>query len=176
MPYRLDPTNSGCVQVNKNGTWERVKCHDTEEKAAAHLTALKSNVHKRITADIAKLDEDRMIAFGWASVVKKDGVPVVDSQDDIMDEYALEESVYDYVLISRDADEMHQKRGVGRLVESMYFTEEKIEKLGLPPGSLPTGWWVGFKVDNPDVWAKVKSGEYRMFSIFGRGRREPVNA
>lgn len=122
---------------------------------------------------ITKLDEDRRIAFGWATVVERaDGDKIVDHEGDVIDGPSLEKAVYEYVLISRNADEMHTKfDGVGRLVESMVFTREKLEKLGVPAGTLPLGWWVGFKIDDEAVWAKVKDGTYRMFSIFGAGRR-----
>lgn len=128
------------------------------------------------SADIKKLDEDRKLVFGWLSVaVDKSGNVVVDSQDDIIPEHELENAAYEFVLYSRRGDEMHAKKGVSRLVESMVFTREKQAALGIPEGVLPMcGWWVGFKVDDAEVWAKVKAGEYRAFS-FG-GRAVPVEA
>jgi len=38
-------------------------------------------------------------------------------------------------------------------------------------------WWVGFKVNKseyPDIWEKIKKGEYSMFSIGGFAEREEV--
>ena len=43
--------------------------------------------------------------------------------------------------------------------------------LGIPDGTIPEGWWVGFRVSDPDVWEKVKDGTYKMFSIEGTGER-----
>ncbi len=125
------------------------------------------------TIEITKLNEDQRIAFGWASVVSNPDGLVVDTESDIIDAASLEKAVYDYVLVSREADEMHQKTsGVGRLVESMMFTPEKLEKIGVKNvEDVPLGWWVGFKVDDEEVWGKVKDGTYRMFSIFGSGHR-----
>ena len=71
---------------------------------------------------------------------------------------------------------MHERDGVGHIVESMVFTPEKIEKLGLKPDAMPIGWWVGFKVEDDEVWEGVKSGLYKMFSIRGTGIREPIGA
>ena len=132
-----------------------------------------------IRADISKVDEDRRLAFGWANVfVKTDGTPEDDSQGDVIDTpeaiAAFEDAVYEYVLESRDGDEMHKKFGVARLVESMIFTEEKLAKLGVPAGTIPLGWWVGYKIDDDDAWEGVKSGRYRMFSIVGGGDREEI--
>jgi hypothetical protein len=46
--------------------------------------------------------------------------------------------------------------------------------MGIPDSTLPVGWWIGFKVLDQDVWEKVKSGEYPMFSIEGEAIREEV--
>jgi len=56
------------------------------------------------------------------------------------------------------------------MIESFIVTPEKKQALGLPD-EMPVGWWVGYQVNDPDVWAKVKSGERTGFSIHGRGRR-----
>lgn len=127
------------------------------------------------TFAITKFDDERMLAFGFASVsVETDGERVVDSQDDIIEPGELERAAYDYVLRSRDGGVMHEQMGVARLVESFVATPEKLERLGLPADSLPQGWWVGFKVDDPEVWKRVKSGELRSFSIGGRCQRREV--
>lgn len=126
-----------------------------------------------ITGEIAKTDAPRRLVFGWASRVSKDGVPVEDSQGDIIDPEDIEEAAYDFALFSRDGGEMHDRLGVGKMVESVAFTEEKLAAMGLPAGSVDPGWWVGFKVDQ-DVFDKVKAGTYKMFSIGGVGRRVSV--
>ena len=46
--------------------------------------------------------------------------------------------------------------------------------MGIPPGTLPVGWWIGFQVTDPEVWAKVKDGTYSMFSIEGTAQRVEV--
>jgi hypothetical protein len=125
--------------------------------------------------EIKKTDEDQRLVFGWLSVaIDENGNPIVDSQRDIIPPDELENAAYEFVLYSRQAGEMHKTIGVGRLVESMVFTVEKQAALGIPPGILPVGWWVGFKIDDPEVWEKVKSGEYAAFSIGGWATREEV--
>ena len=58
------------------------------------------------------------------------------------------------------------------IIEKYYDTpEEKQEAIGIPPGTLPVGWWIGFHVTDPEVWEKVKNGEYSMFSIGGEAER-----
>ena len=68
---------------------------------------------------------------------------------------------------------MHERGGCATLVESCVFTQDKKAALGIPDDALPVGWWIGFKVTDDEVWEKVKSGEYPMFSIEGTAVREP---
>ena len=130
--------------------------------------------NKIATGKIIKLDEDKHLVFGWASIIKDvDGKILLDRQNDYIDsEEELEKAAYDYVLKSRDGGEMHIRRGVSKMVESVVLTEEKQRMLGIPAGSTPTGWWIGFKVNDDRVWEQVKKGEYAGFSVHGTGRRE----
>ena len=121
---------------------------------------------------IAKKDDERMLAFGWASVaIRVDGEQIQDWQEDMIDPADLENAAYQFVELYREGGEMHERGDVAVLVESCVFTEEKQKALGLEPGTLPVGWWSGFHVTDPDVWEKVKSGEYSMFSIEGKAER-----
>lgn len=135
-----------------------------------------SRVPWSATVKLAKAEKAKQLVFGWLSVaIDADGDPVVDHEGDIIPADELEQAAYDFVLYSRQAGEMHDRIGIGRLVESMVFTKEKTEALGIPEGVLPVaGWWVGFKIDDPDVWAKIESGEYQAFSIGGTAEREEV--
>lgn len=121
---------------------------------------------------VAKANDDQMLAFGWASVaIRTDGEQIEDWQGDIIDPEDLEQAVYDYVQFYGDGGEMHERGGVAKLVESAMFTKEKTKAMGIPDGTVPEGWWIGFRVIDPDVWDKVKDGTYSMFSIEGTGER-----
>ena len=126
----------------------------------------------KFTVNIAKADEH--LIFGWASVAADaDGIPVVDSAGDIIPINELEQAAYRFVEFSGTGGEMHSKIGVAHLVESVVFTAEKLATLGLT-GDVPLGWWVGFRVTDDEVWQKIKSGVYTMFSIGGRATREEL--
>lgn len=126
-----------------------------------------------IRARVAKVDAEQRLAFGWASVaVDAAGRPVIDHQGDLIPVEELERAAYQYVVTSRDASEMHGRRGVAQLVESVVLTPEKYAALGLPLG--PSGWWVGFRVTDDAVWQRVKAGDFREFSIGGSATRKPV--
>ena len=126
---------------------------------------------------ICKSDDDHRLVFGWASIsITADGEQLEDLQNDMIDPEDLEEAVYEYVLNFRDTGEEHipTMRKKGKLVESCVLTAEKQKAMGIPEGTLPVGWWIGFKIEDDDAWARVKDGTYKMFSIEGQASREPV--
>lgn len=126
---------------------------------------------------IYKSDSEKRLVFGWASVsIDLDGEQLKDLQQDMIDPEDLEEAAYAYVLNFRDTGEEHipSMRKKGKLVESCVLTEEKQRAMGIPPGIVPVGWWIGFKIKDDDAWELVKNGTYRMFSIEGKANRVPV--
>jgi len=127
------------------------------------------------TLKVIKSDDDKNLVFGWANVaIRVDGEQIVDYQQDAIDPEELEMAAYKYVAEFGTSGEMHRRGGVGRIVESIIFTKEKAAALGIPEGILPEGWWIGFHITDDEVWEKVKSGEYSMFSIEGTAIREPM--
>jgi hypothetical protein len=132
---------------------------------------------------ICKVDEDRQLVFGWASVCSIDGEDVIDKQGDIIPEHELENAVYEYNLYFRKQGEMHEVMGIGRLVESIVFTVEKQRAIetGLRESGINAhldlgmvGWFVGFKVDDARVWKRIRAGELPEFSIGGKAIRDEV--
>lgn len=127
--------------------------------------------------NIFKTDEDKRLVFGWASIsMTVDGEQLEDRQQDMIDPEDLEEAAYEYVLNFRDTGEEHipTMRKKGKLVESCVLTAEKQKAMGIPEGTVPVGWWIGFKISDDDAWNRVKSGHYKMFSIEGQAHRLPV--
>jgi len=125
------------------------------------------------TFEVRKVNEFAQQVFGWASIAfSEDGEQVVDSHEHIIDGDDLEKAVYDFNLLHRSMDEAHTEAIQGHLIESLVVTPEKLEKMGLAKDALPQGWWVGFWVPDPAVFAKVVDGEYTMFSIAGTARIE----
>ena len=110
--------------------------------------------------------------FGWASVSEIDGKEIVDHHRDIISTKDMEEMAYRFAEV-RTGGEMHDTMGVSQLIESMVFTKEKQEALGVDLGMV--GWWVGFQVTDTETWKRVKNGELRSFSIGGRGFRQSAS-
>lgn len=83
---------------------------------------------------VMKSDDERRLVFGWANVsVRVDGEQIVDWQQDAIDTADLENAAYEYVANFGAAGEMHKRGGVGRVIESIVFTKEKADALGIPP-------------------------------------------
>jgi|GEM_PF-436869 len=123
---------------------------------------------------IKKTEPDKMQVFGWASVAESpDGGEIADFEGDVVTPEELEKAAYTYVLKFRDTGERHnpELRKKGKLIESVVFTKEKQRAIGIPEATIPTGWWVGFQISDPETWTKIKNGEYRMFSVKGSGNR-----
>ena len=125
-----------------------------------------------LVGEIIKSDEDEHLLFGWATVVEKGGKPVTDSQHDQISPDEIEAAAYDFVIRARVAGDMHERIGTGYLVESMVFTKEKQEALGIDIDLV--GWWVGFHVHDDKVWNLIKEGKRPMFSIGGIAQREEI--
>lgn len=131
-----------------------------------------------IVGDFTKIDVEKRLAFGWAYVTEENGEVATDHSGDFIDKAALpalEDAAYEYLLVSREADEMHKTfEGIAKIIESVMITPEKAEAMGIVTKRF--GWWVGFHVTDETVWAKVKDGTYSAFSIRGVGDREEVAA
>jgi hypothetical protein len=123
---------------------------------------------------IAKIDVEKQLVFGWASVAAMNGETVTDLQGDQIEPGNLEDVVYAFNRGPRQFNTMHQGPATGELVESLAITEEKLAAMGLPRNSLPQGWWVGAYISDPATFERVKRGELNMFSIEGVGTREDV--
>lgn len=171
--------SSGWRWSPKNGVWQR-QLTDNAERSADSILGLSKSYYEEdndTSFEIQKTDSDKRLVFGWANVATRaNGEVIQDWQDDIVEPEDLEEAVYEYVLNFRDGGEEHQPglRKKCRMVESVVFTEEKLEAMGIPSGTVPLGWWIGFYVDDDEAWKKVKSGHYKMFSVEGSGQRVPV--
>ena len=137
-----------------------------------------------VEARIVKVDAAQRLAFGFFSVVEKNGARVVDSEDDRIAPDELEKAAYGHVLNARIASDSHDRIGVGKLVESVVFTKEKTDAMvaclkdaGVDATiDIPAvAWWGGYYVEDDAVWKAVQDGDYVSFSIGGTAQRNPAN-
>lgn len=127
------------------------------------------------TINVVDAENPQNLVFGWANVAyTADGTQLLDNQGHMIDIEDLEHMAYNFTVKYRQSGDMHKSDAFGELVESMVFTPEKLEALGIPDASLPTAWWVGFRLP-PEHAEAVRSGKRTMFSIEGTARLEPVS-
>lgn len=126
---------------------------------------------KGILAKIIKLDPDKHLVYGWASVIEEGGNPVVDHQGDVISSDDLVSAAHGFMSDHRNPGLIHLDFGkqYGSTVESMVFTKELQAALGINLGKV--GWLICHKVTDPNLWADVKSGKFPAFSIGGSGKR-----
>jgi len=117
-------------------------------------------------------DEEKRIVSGAIMVAN---LPIY-RRDEAMGEYYVKFSPSSIQKIverffknrmTTNVNEMHEKQVDGvYMIESFIIDERKKTPEGF--SELPKGSWFGsFKVENDEVWAKVKDGTYRGFSIEG---------
>jgi cation transport regulator len=155
--------------------WAQVKQHYRQDPE----TQMWHEIDKTATTmeiPISKADDARQLVFGWASVaVAKDGTPVIDLQGDVIAIEDLEAAMYAYVQESGELNFDHAGATRGQLVEALVFTPDKLEKMGIPAGTVPLGAWVGYHLPDQADYTMAKDGGLLMFSIEGRGVREDLN-
>jgi len=128
----------------------------------------------KIQVSIEKTSDQGLVS-GWANVARNaDGTIPLDWQGDVIRPEVLEKAAIDFMLNYRESGEMHRGGSKGTVVESIVLTKDKQAALGIPDGVVPEGWFITVKIEDPEVFEKVKSGQYRMFSIQGRGKRVPI--
>lgn len=135
-------------------------------------TPVDDSIYIDVAFEMHKAREDEGLVSGWANVaLDKNGNAPLDWQDDVIAPETLEKAAINFMLDYRGSGEMHKGDSKGTVVESIVFTKEKQQALGIPEGVVPEGWFITVKVHDPEVFEKVKNGTYRMFSIQGTAKR-----
>lgn len=156
-----------------------VQAVDAADPVSKKETSIATSDEAETYVEFSKVDEDKRQVFGWAIVAKDEhGNEVIDLQGDMVTPDEVEKAAYDYVVHSRDGGEMHVRKGVSRMIESMVISPDKLDAMGIVSKdanvSVPIGWWVGFEVTDEGVWDGVKKGRYTGFSIHGMGKRKSI--
>lgn len=153
-----------------DGSVQRVSYN--ESVYVTEETPLPEHCNVDVLFDITKSNSDEGLVSGWANVaVNADGSIPLDWQDDIIRPEVLEKAAIGFMMDYRGSGVMHEGESKGVVVESIVFTKEKQACIGIPEGTVPEGWFITVKVLDPEVFAKVKDGTFRMFSIQGSAKR-----
>jgi hypothetical protein len=144
---------------------------DGDESLKAHYKDISpvSSLVKSADVRIYKTSDELRLVFGFASVISKDGMVVIDTQADTIDATELLKATTVYMEKSRHAKMMHVGGKIGEVVHSFPLTEDIAKSLGVTTDQY--GWIVGMKVHSDEVWDMVKSGQLQSFSIGGSATR-----
>lgn len=115
-------------------------------------------------AEVAKVDTDLGLVFGWAIVCTEKGEDHYDLQGDHIPEGVMVDATTDFMENARVAKEMHTGDQIGMVLHSFPLTKDIAEAMGIQTEK--TGWMVAMK-PNAGVLQKFKDKVYTGFSIGG---------
>lgn len=163
--------NESTSVYREDGSVTRMS-HNESVYLTEEIPVSDDDVQLNVMFDVAKAKDDKGLVSGWANVsTNADGSIPLDWQDDVIPPEVLEKAAINFMLDYRESGEMHKGDAKGVVVESIVLTKEKQECMGIPEGVVPQGWFITVKVLDPEVFAKVKDGTYKMFSIQGKLKR-----
>ncbi len=125
-----------------------------------------------VQVNFDKSDSEGRYVRGWASVVSVDDKAVDDLQDDRIAIGDLTKAAHDFIVNARVAKAMHKVEQVGEVVESVIVDDEFAQVMKM--AETRRGWWIGMQIHNEEIRKRVRSGEFRAFSIGGRAQRVPL--
>jgi hypothetical protein len=162
---------SQCISVYRDdGTCQHIRQYSSVD--VTEEVPIDDSVMLSVDFTVYKAREDEGLVSGWANVaINKDGSIPLDWQDDVIAPATLEKAAIGFMMDYRGSGVMHEGESKGTVVESIVLTKEKQAAIGIPEGTVPEGWFITVKVHDPEVFAKVKDGTYRMFSIQGTAKR-----
>lgn len=104
--------------------------------------------------------------------VRKDGKTVVDHDDQWTTPEEVEDAAYDFVLNAANGPVSGEDHDLDAepdafLIESVAFTAEKLVAMGMDPGAVDLGHWIGLYIPDDEAYSRVKSGEKAMLSVDG---------
>lgn len=127
----------------------------------------KGNVHADKVLPILKTDEEQRIVYGVVYAPNE-----VDTWGDWATAKDIQKAAYSFMqnLRAQNVDSEHDF-----IAKNAYVAESFILRGEDPmfPGEKPGTWVVAIKVDDPDLWEKVKTGELGGISMAGLAKTEP---
>lgn len=122
--------------------------------------------------EVTKMDDEKRIVYGYASVISKNGEPIVDLQGDIITADELEKAASEFMLTSRIGKTMHSGEPTTTIIHSFPMTNEI--KKAYQIESPYEAWLIAVKVHDDETWEMVKSGKLKDFSIGGKATRREL--
>ena len=145
----------------------------TQEDSHVEMVSPILKADFEVRGEVTKVDEEQRLVYGFASVVTKGGKPVVDLQGDVITAEEMEKSATRFMLGARNGLTMHKGQPTTTIVHSLPLTKQVMDSFGIQ--SDVEGWLIAVKVHDEETWQRMKSGEFRGFSIGGKGNRVQIS-
>lgn len=155
---------------DSEGNWTRKVKKDSNKGLTNDYNCGISGVN--LISDIFKSDEEHRVCYGWASVVTKNGEPVIDLHGDLISPNELVGATTEFMKSARNSLNMHKGEPIGQVVHSFPLTYEIAKSLGIETEN--EGWLVGVYVSCDKTWESVKNGALSAFSIGGSAIRKEI--
>jgi len=140
-------------------------CSSLSPTGPAGVEQASESVVKELLHIIAK-DDDQQLVYGV--VLEPD---TEDAQGDVISAEEIEKTAHDYLVKSRVVGDSHQWVAPTEVVESFIApVDYTVGKDTIKKGS----WVLVGHVLDPDLWKKIKQGDYTGWSIGGYGQRKEV--
>lgn len=122
-----------------------------------------NKIAKSVAVNIVKTNEDKRIVYGI--VLEPDSV---DLQNDVVSKSEIETAAHEFLKSYRVVGDNHNQLAKADVVESYIAPSDGVIN-GKPykAGS----WMMAVKVDDEEMWLRLKNGEYTGFSIGGSAER-----
>ena len=138
-------------------------------EAIMEFVVEKSKVQFESRGEVTKMDDEQRIVYGYASVISKNGEPIVDLQGDVISAAEMEKAASDFMLGARVGKTMHKGEATTTIIHSFPMTNET--KKAYQIESPYEAWLIAVKVHDDETWEKVKAGKLKDFSIGGKAKR-----
>lgn len=136
------------------------------------MTSDKTQDDFQVYGEVTKMDDEQRIVYGFASVVSKDGQPVVDLQGDVISADMMEKAASEFMLGARTGLTMHKGNPTTTIIHSLPLTKQIKEAFQIETPY--EGWIIAVKVHDDETWQQVKEGRFSGFSIGGRATRREI--
>jgi hypothetical protein len=117
-------------------------------------------------------DEQRMV-YGFASVSHSGGEAHFDTQGDTVGLETVRKAWRGFMAKGGSGGLNHETPDTGKVVEGLVIDDTVAEALMTELKKGHRGLFIGYHATDDKAWAGVKKGEFKGFSIGGKGRRQP---
>ena len=152
--------------------WENEFLDSVEKRTRGPVESIEGiDAGFTVYGEVVKVDSDKHYVLGPVLIPE-----MTDLQDEIISASEIEKTAHNFLkdLISGTASpavmHMDKERDIDVVESYLMPTDAVLDGRFIKKGT----WMIGFIVNDPEVWRKVKDQSFRGFSVHGDAYKEPV--